>query len=337
MNRYQRQILLPQLGEARQQLLMRSSVLLVGCGALGTVIAEQLARAGVGFLRICDRDIVELTNLQRQTLFDECDQGEPKAYAAVRRLAQINSTIRIEPQVVDVNGDNIERFCSDVHLILDGTDNVETRYIINDAAVRFGKPWIYGGCVGTSGQVMPILPGRTPCLRCLFPTPPGAGELPTCDTAGVLAAAANIVASLQVTEAIRILVGDAAAASEMTRVQLWPTRITTISTKDARRPDCPTCGQRNFEFLDRRPGFIATTLCGRNTVQIRPPHRNVELDLAAIASRLERIGVVHKHDQHLRCELPNVTMTLFYDGRALIHGTSDPALARSIYAKYVGS
>jgi molybdopterin-synthase adenylyltransferase len=261
----------------------------------------------------------------------------PKALAAARRLAQINSTIRIEPLVIDVHSENIEQLCSDINIILDGTDNVETRYLVNDAAVKLDKSWIYGACVGTTGQVMTVVPGRTPCLRCMFPAPPGPGELPTCDTAGVLAAVANIVASLQVAEAIRFLASDEPISAELTRVELWPTRITTISTDDARRDDCPTCDRRNFEFLDRRPGSIATTLCGRNTVQIRPPHRNGQLDLASIAARLEPVASVQKHDQHLRIDVPNATITLFHDGRALIHGTSDVALARSIYAKYVGS
>lgn len=339
-NRYHRQILLPQLGEEGQGHLSASRVSLIGCGALGTVIAEQLVRAGVGFLRICDRDVVELTNLQRQVLFDERDAAEsaPKAIVAAQKLKLINSTVEIEPHIVDVHSGNIESLIVGANIVIDGTDNAETRYLLNDAAVKQNIPWVYGGCVGTSGQVMAILPGRTPCLRCVFPNPPAPGELPTCDTAGVLASASAIVASLQVVEAMKILMGDSSAGSELTRVQLWPTRVTTVSTKDARNPECPTCVQRKFEFLSVRPESVAVALCGRNTVQIRPA-RPANLDLAVVSSKLESVGEVQRQEYFLRCQFRgnNLTLTLFSDARAMIHGTVDTALARSIYAKYVGS
>jgi adenylyltransferase/sulfurtransferase len=302
-------------------------------------MAEQLVRGGVGFLRICDRDLVELTNLQRQVLFDQYDvySESPKAVVAERKLKAINSEVEIDARVVDVHSGNIESLLDRSDIVLDGTDNVETRYLINDVAVKHGVPWVYGACVGTTGRMMGIVPGKTPCLRCIFPQPPGPGELPTCDTAGVLAPAASIVASLQVAEAMNLLLGR--ISSEMVSVQLWPTRIATISTADARRDDCPTCGRREFAFLDVRPGATATVLCGRNTVQIRPAQTNAELNVKAVAARLETAGKVEEHPFFLRCTLREggLSLTLFHDARAMVHGTADTALARSIYAKFVGS
>jgi molybdopterin/thiamine biosynthesis adenylyltransferase len=345
MNRYQRQILLPQIGPSGQNRLANSRVLLVGCGALGTVIAEQLVRGGVGWLRICDRDVVETTNLQRQVLFDEADAkaGLPKAVAAADRLMRINSTVTIDPRVVDVHGGSLEEVMRDgdacVDLVLDGTDNVETRYLINDAAVKHGIPWVYGACVGTTGRVMGMIPGRTPCLRCVFPNPPSPGELATCDTAGVLAAAANVVASIQVTEALKILLGDPSAGREMATIDLWPLRIKTVSTADARRDDCLACGRGQFEFLDARPGAAAAILCGRNTVQVRPAKSESKLDLDSILPRLSTAGASERTPFFIRCMLKEsgLTLTLFPDGRAMVQGTSDAGLARSIYARFVGS
>lgn len=337
MNRYHRQTLLPQIGAAGEQRLARSSVLLVGCGALGTVIADQLVRAGIGRLRLCDRDLVETTNLQRQVLFDENDakSATPKAIAATARLGAINSTVAIEPHVIDVHGKNIESLCDGVDLVLDGTDNVQTRYLINDAAVKLGLPWVYGACVGVTGRAMGVVPGRSPCLRCLFPDPPGPGELPTCDTAGVLAPVAGIVASLQVVEAMRILLLDSSAATELTTIDLWPTRFRTISTIGSRRDDCPTCARRRFEFLDARPS--AVSLCGRNTVQISPS--NGKFDFTSAVERLSAIAPIERSPYFVRCATgpSGVSLTLFPDGRAMVHGTSDPAVARSIYARFVGS
>jgi adenylyltransferase/sulfurtransferase len=339
MNRYHRQMLLPQIGPVGQERLRRSRALLVGCGALGTVAVEQLVRAGVGLLRICDRDLVEMTNLGRQVLFDEAAAAAsvPKAIAAASRLSAINSDVRIDPHVVDVHSGNIERLLDGIDVVLDGTDNVETRYLVNDVAVKHGVPWVYGACVGTSGRVMGIVPGKTPCLRCVFPEPAGPGELPTCDTAGVLAATAGIVASLQVSHALAILLGEAPA--EMVTVQLWPTRISTISTADARRQDCPTCGRQEFRFLEVRAGSVAAALCGRNTVQIRPAKFDGTVDIQAIAERLKSAGTVQHQPHYLRCELREggLSLTVFCDGRAMVHGTADTTLARSIYAKFVGS
>ncbi|MEO6436521.1 MAG: ThiF family adenylyltransferase [Tepidisphaeraceae bacterium] len=351
VTRYHRQTLLSQIGEVGQRRLGAARVLLVGCGALGTVIADQLVRAGVGFVRLCDRDLVELTNLQRQVLFDESDAaaGLPKAVAAANRLARINSTVAIKPHVVDVHSGNIESLLDGIDLALDGTDNVETRYLLNDACVKRNVPWVYGACVGTTGRVMGIMPGGTarggdaggsPCLRCLFPDPPGPGDLATCDTAGVLGAASNVVASLQVAEAMKILLADASAATELTTIDLWPVRVRTISTRGARREECQACGLRRFEFLDVRPGATATSLCGRNTVQVRPPAANrATIDLKAITQRLSTAGDCEQTSFFVRCALreSGLTLTLFPDGRGLVHGTSDVALARSVYARFVGS
>jgi adenylyltransferase/sulfurtransferase len=341
MNRYHRQTLLSQIGEAGQERLARGRVLLIGCGALGTVIADQLMRAGVGFLRILDRDIVELTNLQRQVLFDESDarDGLPKAVAAARRLGKINSQVQLEPIVADVESGNIERLCEGVELILDGTDNVATRYLINDVAVKNRIAWIYGACVGTEGRVMPVLPGGA-CLRCVFPEPPAAGELPTCDTAGVLGAAAAIVGAIQATEAIRLLVGGTdASEAQMVACDVWTRRYRTIDLRDARRADCPTCGRRDFQFLNDTTGS-AVQLCGRNSVQIRPHRSYATIDADAMDQKLRPHGEVIRTPYFVRVTLngeQRLQLTIFMDGRTIVHGTSDPARARAIHARYVGA
>ncbi|MGE5609843.1 MAG: ThiF family adenylyltransferase [Bacillota bacterium] len=354
-NRYHRQMLLPQIGPEGQRKLAAARVLLVGCGALGTVLAEQLVRAGVGYLRIADRDIVELSNLQRQVLFDEEDvrQCLPKAVAAANRLGRINSSVRIDPQVVDVHASNIEElagldssvFGNDrggrqaVDLILDGTDNVETRYLINDLSAKLRIPWIYGAVIATEGRVMPILPGRTPCLRCIFPEPPAPGELATCDTAGVLGSAVNVVASFQAAIAMKILTGNqAAVAEELITLDLWANRMLSVSVKDARREDCPTCAQRRFEFLNAVDGPGTTSLCGRNAVQIRPSTRQT-LNLEQVASRLAHAGQVSKTPYFVRCSLADpagAALTVFPDGRVIVHGTQESMRARSIVARFVG-
>jgi molybdopterin-synthase adenylyltransferase len=342
-DRYHRQTLLPQIGQTGQERLGRARVLLVGCGALGTVIAEQLVRAGVGMLRIVDRDVVELSNLQRQTLFDESDatEGVPKAIAAQRRLRRINSEVTIEGVVADFFAGNAEEF-GDCDLILDGTDNVETRYLINDLSVKSGVPWIYGACVGTEGRVMSVRTPETACLRCLFPEPPGVGELPTCDTAGVLGPLAGVVASMQVVAAIKQIVNnESPLACEMMVIDVWSNRIRNVNLAEARRADCPTCGQRRFEFLEGRSTRRPVSLCGRNAVQVRPEGRGgVQLDV--MANRLAPFGVVTRTPYLLRLDLkdeqaPPLALTLFADGRLIVGGTTDVDRARSIYARYVGS
>jgi len=348
VDRYHRQVLLPQIGPKGQAILGASRVLVVGCGALGCVIAEQLARAGVGSLVLVDRDVVEWTNLQRQTLFDESDARDaaPKAVAAKRRLERVNSTIQIDALVTDVHSGNIEQIAglerggTRVHLILDGTDNVETRYLLNDVCVKHSVLWVYGACVGTEGRVMAIRPGVTPCLRCVFPTPPSGTELPTCDTAGVLGPAAGVVASLQVVAAMRVLCGAAEAQAEerLLAIDVWTGRMRSVAA-GARSPDCPTCGKRQFEFLDRADGPTAM-LCGRRAVQVRPSRSSAPFDLAAAEVKLTRVGLVQRTPYLLRCRLndaADVELTLFSDGRLIVTGTTDSDRAKSLYARYIGT
>jgi adenylyltransferase/sulfurtransferase len=347
MSRYHRQTLLPQIGVEGQRRLEQSRALLVGCGALGTVLAEQLVRAGLGFLRIVDRDIVELTNLQRQVLFDEEDVREqtPKAIAAAARLRRTNSSVTVEPIVADLHSGNVEEFAGlvagapAVDLILDGTDNVETRYLLNDVSVKHGVPWVYGACVGMEGRAMAAVPPGSACLRCIFPEPAGPGELPTCDTAGVFPPVAGIVASLEASMALKILAGSPrAAADRLFTMDLWENRIRATSTSDSKRADCVTCGKRHFEFLEHRAGSATTSLCGRDAVQVRPPSPRTKLDLPAMAEKLRPAGEVQRTPYLLRCHLAaaGLNLTLFPDGRLIVQGTTDPDRARSIYAKYVG-
>lgn len=345
IDRYQRQFLLPQIGTAGQHRLARSRVLLVGCGALGSVIADQLVRAGVGMLRLADRDVVELTNLQRQVLFDEQDAREqtPKAIAAARRLDRINSSITIEPFVIDVHAANVEALAGvgvqghRVDLILDGTDNVETRYLLNEVSVKHGIPWVYGGCVETEGRCMGIRPGVSACLRCLFPQPPRVGELPTCDTAGVLGPAAAIVASLQVVAGLKLLIDDAHEQHLIT-LDPWQGRFKSVCVTEAKRQDCPACARREFEFLNRMPADRSTSLCGRNAIQIRPAAASI--DLGMLAEKLRNVGTVQQTPYLVRCDVSGsdaLRLTVFSDGRAIIHGTADPERARSVYARFVGA
>jgi adenylyltransferase/sulfurtransferase len=347
VHRYHRQVLLPQIGAAGQARLARASALIVGCGALGTVMAEQLARAGIGRLRLVDRDVVEWTNLQRQMLFDEADARDaaPKAVAAKRRLEQVNSAIEVEALVTDLHSGNVEDLAGvqrggrRVSVILDGADNVETRYLLNDVAVKHGVPWVYGACVGTEGRVMPIQPGVTPCLRCVFPEPPAGAELPTCDTAGVLAAAASVVASLQVVAAMWLLTGDLREGGPSLLVlDVWRGHFRPIEIGE-RSPDCPACGRREYEFLER-PGGGLTSLCGRHAVQVRPANDAQQFDMSAAEAKLSRVANVQRTPYLLRCRLneaEGLELTLFADGRMIVAGTTDGDRAKSIYARYVGS
>jgi molybdopterin/thiamine biosynthesis adenylyltransferase len=342
--RYDRQMRLPQIGAAGQQKLAAARVLLVGCGALGTVIADQLVRAGIGSLTLIDRDIVELSNLQRQTLFDEADATNqtPKAIAAASRLRRVNSSVEILPLVADVHAGNLDDLLRPgFDLILDGTDNVQTRYLINDVAVKRSLPWIYGAAVGVEGRVMGIVPAgamRTPCLRCIFPTPPSPQELPACDTAGVLGMGATIVGAMQAIEAIKLLIG-AGPSNVLMRMDFWTPRLHAVSTLDARRDDCVCCGQRRFEFLDALAD-AAVTLCGRNAVQVRPAAR-MELSLEPLAAKLATVGAVERTAHFVKCRLRDpagVILTIFPDGRTLVQGMTPPDLgrAKSIHARFVG-
>jgi molybdopterin/thiamine biosynthesis adenylyltransferase len=349
MDRYHRQTILPQIGVAGQSRLAGSRALLVGCGALGSVIAEQLVRAGIGHLRIVDRDVVELTNLQRQVLFDEQDVKEqvPKAVAAGRRLREINSSVTVEPIVVDLHAGNVEELAGidqksgRVDLILDGADSAETRYLLNDVSVKHGIPWIYGACVAMAGRMMAIRPPHTACLRCLFPTPAGAGELPTCDTVGVFSPVSAIVASLQAAAAIKLLAGKSEAVKpELIVMDLWDGGIRSIAAADSRRDDCIACGLRHFEFLDQRGGSATVNLCGRNAVQVRPAPKSPGVDLSALAAKLSGAGAMERTPFLLRCALNglgDLKLTVFPDGRLIVQGTTDPDRARSIYARFIGA
>ena len=335
-NRYARQQILPEIGVEGQQRLADSSVLILGYGALGCVHGELLARAGVGRIRIVDRDLVEFTNLQRQIAFDEQDANSqtPKAEAAARRLRAINSSIVIEADAIDVTPRNIEAFIRDVDVVLDATDNFETRYLLNDACVKFDKPWIYGGVIGTEGVTMAILPGAGPCLRCLMPDPPTAGSFPTCDTSGVLNAAVAIIASWQAAAALRLLVGSMPPQQRLVSIDCWNGLFNSFAVN--KEDGCPCCGLRNFEFLEAKRTAWTTVLCGRNAVQVTPPDA-VNLDFTVLTERLQQAGRVLRSGLLLRFQTAEAEMAIFPDGRAIIMGTTDEAKARSFYAKYLGT
>src|SRR5437660_10366172 len=296
LERYSRQMRFGGIGEAGQRKLLDSHVTLCGCGALGTVLANALVRAGVGHLRLVDRDFIETHNLQRQVLFDEHDVAEnlPKAEAAARKLGAINSSVYVEPIVADVDRTNIVELVQDADLVLDGTDNFEIRYLINDAAVKFGKPWVYGGCIGSHGQTMTILPGQTPCLRCVFEAAPAPGEAGTCETAGVLSPIVNIVASYQAAEALKILTGQQARISrELIYLDVWDNTQRRIKIAPLLgKVDCPCCQRRRFEWLAGEHGAPTTSLCGRNAVQVA--HRSAtRLSFEDLARHLETLGEVN--------------------------------------------
>ncbi|MGO9208951.1 MAG: ThiF family adenylyltransferase [Terriglobales bacterium] len=333
--RYSRQVLFPGVGAEGQRRLATARVAIVGCGATGSALASLLARAGVGTLRIIDRDYVEPSNLQRQSLFDENDAAEsvPKALAAARKIAAFNSGIVVEPQVADLTPANVASLLANSDLVLDGTDNFETRYLVNDYAVEQGRPWIYAAAVGSYGVTMDVLPGETACLACVFPAPPR-GVVETCDTSGILNSAVNLVASVQATEALKLLVG---ARDRLRRTLLsfdvWTNERSEISTA-CPRADCQTCGEREFIHLEGK-GRPHITLCGRNSVQIHERERPI--DFAAMTERLKPHGTVRHNDFVLKFWREDYEMTLFPDGRAIIKGTTDTAVARSLYARYVGS
>ncbi len=334
--RYLRQTIFAPLGLAGQERLLASRVVLIGCGANGTVMANTLARAGIGTLVIADRDYVELNNLQRQVLFDEADVagGLPKAIAAAEKLARVNSSIKVEGRAIDVNAENIEELIQGASLVLDGTDNFETRFLINDACVKNRIPWIYAGAVGSTGMTMTIVPYETACLRCIFQREPPPGTLPTCDTAGVIAPIVNIMASLACAEAIKLLVGSGERNPGLIHVDVWENTFEVFGV--ARKSDCVACGENRFEYLEgERPGASAVSLCGRNAIQVNPG-RGRELDLAVLSQRLSGAGQVTANEYLVRLSVDNYELTIFPDARAIIKGTDDPAIARSLYSKYVG-
>jgi molybdopterin-synthase adenylyltransferase len=333
--RYSRQVLFAGIGEAGQRRLGAAHVTLVGCGATGAAAASLLARAGVGALTLIDRDFVEESNLQRQVLFDEADAREslPKAEAARRKIALFNSEVAVNAHIKDLTPGNIHELLAGADLILDATDNFETRYLMNDYAVEQGKPWIYSAAVGAYAVTMNILPGETACLACIFPEPP-TGTVETCDTAGILNSAVNLAASLAVTEAIKFVTG---AQDRLRRTllscDLWTNEWSAVSSARS-RAGCEVCQGRDFRHL-RGEGRPHITLCGRNSVQIHEHGRPV--DFIELEARLRPHGRVRYNDMLLRFERGEQTLTVFQDGRAIIQGTTDVAVARTLYARYIGS
>lgn len=332
-DRYSRQAVFPLVGVEGQERLLRSTALVVGCGALGSGSAELLARAGVGALRLVDRDILEEHNLQRQSLYDErlLREGLPKAVAAARRIGEINAGVRTEAHAVDVTADTVLELIEGADVVLDGTDNWETRYLLNDAAHRTGGPWVYGGVIGAAGVSMTIRPGTTACLRCVFPEPPAPGG-DTCETAGVLGPAVWMVASTQAVSALRVLLGDPPPA-RLTTIDTWNGTAEGIDLGGP-TPGCPACAG-DLEFLDGgRP--VSARLCGRDSVQVSPVP-GAGMDLRATAARLRTVGEVRANDHILKLAVDGHELTLFADGRAIIRGTRDEAVARSLYARYIGT
>lgn len=342
MERYSKQILFADLGEDGQRKLCAGRVLLCGCGALGSVLAETLVRAGVGFLRVVDRDFVELSNLQRQVLFDEQDIADqlPKAVAAANKLRKINSDVTVEPIVADIDHTNILKFADTVDLILDGSDNFEVRFLINDASLETGIPWIYAGVIGSHGQTMTIFPGSTACLRCLIESVPEPGSMETCDTAGVLGPAVNVIASLEAIDAIKLLAGRTDLISpSLTVIDVWDGTFRKMNMKDLReRSDCPACKKGGRVWLSGKQGSQSTVLCGRNAVQISPQHK-ANVSFEELAVKLRDSGEIRFNQYLLKLVLdsPPMELTVFRDGRAIVKGTEDMGIARGLYSRYIGS
>lgn len=330
-NRYSRQTLLPEIGHAGQKRLQKANVLVIGCGALGTHCLSFLVRAGVGSVTVVDRDVVDITNLQRQTLFGESDVGRPKAKVAEQRLREVNSESDVTGVVADLNYSNIERLIRNADLVLDATDNMDTRFLVNDACVKNDKPWIYAGAVGTTGMVMNIVPGG-PCLRCVFASLPLPGTLPTCDTVGIVNTLPAAVASIETTQAYKILLGEQHAKG-LIIIDLWSEDLQRINVK--RNPECECCGKKNFEFLHAKRRKLAVSMCGRNAVQIVPT-KEMTGDLAQLGRRLSRLGKVKLAEGVLRFTGKGVDLTVFSDGRTIVSGTTDLTKAKNIFSKYVG-
>lgn len=318
---------------------MNSTAVVIGCGALGTISSSYLVRAGIGKVRIIDRDFIEENNLQRQILFDENDISEnlPKAIAAQRKLHEINSKVKVEGIVSDVNYSNIEKLTKDADIIIDGTDNFETRFLINDFCIKNSVPWVYGACIGSRGVVMSIIPSMTPCLRCVFETMPQIGSFPTCDTAGVIGPIAGIIASFQVTEAIKILTEAYDAINKnLLEIDAWDTNFRQIDISALKdKNNCPTCKLHNYEFLEAEAGIMTTFLCGKNAVQVMS--RNIgNIDLRQLEQRLGSIAEISCNAFMLKFKVKNHSFTVFADGRAIITGTADSSVAKSLYSKYLG-
>ncbi|MBV9081888.1 MAG: ThiF family adenylyltransferase [Acidobacteriaceae bacterium] len=334
-HRYSRQILFQPIGEAGQLKIRSASVCITGCGALGSFQAEALARAGIGKLVLIDRDYVDFSNLQRQCLYDESDARNeaPKAIAAARRLSQLNRDVEVQPHVSDLTPSNAEELISRCDLILDGTDNFETRYLLNDISVKLGIPWIYGAAIGSYGVTVPIVPPKGPCFACIYPEPPKSAQ-PTCDVDGVLSSITGVVASMQVAMALRLIVRSSSDFScSIQTFDVWQGTSKQVPAGPP-DPECATCGKRKFHYLEgqrRSP----VSLCGRNAVQLHDSDRPLDLEL--LARKLQPLGTVRVNEFALRMTLPKYDVTFFRDGRAIVKGTTDIAIARGVYARLVGS
>ncbi len=339
LSRYLRQQRFAPIGAEGQEKISQSSVLICGCGALGSVIAERLVRAGVGKVRIVDRDWVELSNLQRQTLFTEqhAKLAVPKAVAAVEILSQINSQVQLEPIVEDLTCDNIDALAGECDLLLDGTDNFETRLLINDYCIKFGLPWVHAGCLGASGQLLTIIPGETACFRCLVPDLPPPESMPTCDTAGVLGPAIGVIASWQAAEALKILSGNSAdICRQLVVLDLWDTECRKIKLTPSK--DCLACQKRDFSFLEGKIRSESVVMCGKNAVQVSLPHVGGAIsDLKTLAEKWRTLGTVSQNAFFVRVNLAELQVTLFRGGRAVVEGTTNPAEAKTILARILGS
>ena len=339
-DRYSRQTLFAPIGPDGQARLMAARVAIIGMGALGTVLANHMVRAGVGYVRLIDRDFVEPSNLQRQMLYDEADAAalKPKALAAADHLRRVNSLITIEPHVVDLNCTNAEQLLDGVDVVLDGSDNFAVRFLVNDVCVKLGIPWIYGGAVSARGVTTTIVPGVTACLCCLFGQPPEPGTTATCDTAGVIGPIIHVVASYQATEALKLIVQDERHRSpDMIQLDLWHNQFTSINVAQARRPDCPCCVAKRFDHLDAYLyGETLQSLCGRNSVQIHPVAPRT-LNLNEWAHKWQAIGSVEANPFLIKLHLPDDRrLILFADGRVMVQGTAELTVAKSLYSRYIG-
>ena len=337
LERYARQTLLPEIGREGQERLISSKAAVIGCGALGTVIANSLVRTGVGSVKIVDRDYIELNNLQRQVLFDEDDiaSGLPKAIAAAEKLKRVNSEVHVEPLVTDLNASNVEEIVRDVDVVLDGTDNFEARFLINDACVKHHIPWVYGAVIATHGMTMAIVPHSTACFRCFLAAAPAPGTTPTCDTVGVLAPTVNIVASLEIVEALKLLMGrEEELHGGLMYVDAWEGRLERMEVSKG-TSDCPTCDLGQFDFLESREGSHVTSLCGREAVQVNV-RGAAHVSFAQLAERLRSAGEVSFNDYMLRFRVDAYELTVFADGRTIVKGTTDEAQARALFSRYVG-
>ena len=331
-NRYSRQILLNKIQNEGQEKIAESKITIIGCGALGTNIANNLTRCGIGQITVVDRDIIELNNLQRQNLYDEKDVGLPKASVLSEKLQNINSEIRINSIVDDINNKNIEKIIKKTKIVLDGTDNMLTRFLINDACVKNDIPWIYGGAIETEGMTMNIIPHKTPCLRCLIENIPKPGSLPTCDTIGVLNTIPNVIANIQSTEAIKIILNKE-INNGLIVYNIWSHDFNNYKIKI--RENCKCCGEHNFEYLKKEKKEEIISICGSGAIQITPENK-MSISFEDLLFRLKKVGKVDIHPMVLRVKINDYEINIFRDGRSIIIGTNDKKMAKSLYAKYIG-